>query len=54
MKALSMVDLFAIFFIVILVYSFTNFRPNWPQRPARSIPLLARGFQFRAVRSVRL
>jgi hypothetical protein len=33
MKALSMVDLFVILFIVILIYSFANFGPNWPRGP---------------------
>ena len=38
MKALSMVDLFVILFIVILIYSFTNFRPNWPGGPRGRFP----------------
>ena len=38
MKALSMVDLFVILFIVILIYSFTNLRPNWPRGPRGRFP----------------
>jgi hypothetical protein len=38
MKALSMVDLFTILFIVILIYSFTHFRPNWPRGPRGRFP----------------
>ena len=33
MKPLSMVDLFVIFFIAILIFSFVNFRPDWHQGP---------------------
>ena len=33
MKPLSMVDLFVIMFIVILIFSFANVRPNWPRGP---------------------
>jgi hypothetical protein len=33
MKALSMVDLFVILFVVILIYSFTRVGPNWPRGP---------------------